>query len=161
MKKLLILLGAIFAFILLLVGMVVVRGTIADRESQAYADAAVISIVSSWNEQALLDRASPEFMRQSGRDQIDALFARLRPLGRLTRYAGSSGASFTSYNVGAGGSATTAVYLANAYFEHGTAQIKITLIKHNGAWRILGFFVQGNGPPNFHTSANAPPALLG
>jgi hypothetical protein len=154
MKKLLMMFGAVFILILGLVALLVLRGTVADRESKAYADASVISIVSAWNEQALIDRASPEFIHNASKAQIDALFARLRPLGHMTRYAGSSGSSFINFNVGTGskGSTTTAVYIANADFEHGSAQIKITLIKQHGAWRILGFFVQGNGASNFRTT---------
>jgi hypothetical protein len=63
---------------------------------------------------------------------------------RMTKYAGSLGDSFTSFNIFPW-KLTTSGYVAKADFEHGSAQIKITLIKRNGAWRILGFYVQGKG----------------
>ncbi len=151
MKTFLMLLGAVFALILILVVLIVVRGTALEREGKAYADASVISIVSNWNEQALLDRASPAFMQKKiSKAQIDSLFAQLRPLGRLSRYNGAKG-----MNVSSTGSTTTATYVANADFEHGRAQISISLIKQNGSWRILGFFVQGNGAPS-RTTLNLP-----
>ena len=150
MKTFLMLLGAVFALILILVVLIAVRGTALEREGKAYADASIVSIVSNWSEQALLDRASPAFMQKVSKAQIDSLFARLRPLGRLSRYNGAKG-----MNIFSTGTTTTATYVAKADFEHGRAQISISLIKQNGSWRILGFYVQGNGAPS-RTTLNLP-----
>jgi hypothetical protein len=65
MKKLLITLGIVFLALVVIVaafiGYTAYSGSVLDKESKAYVDAAVPAIISSWNEQALLKRASPEF----------------------------------------------------------------------------------------------------
>src|ERR1017187_1670145 len=67
MKKFFIVLGSIFLAIVVLGAIgsafVAVRGNALDKESKAYADAAIPAIANGWNEKELLDRASPEFKR--------------------------------------------------------------------------------------------------
>jgi hypothetical protein len=140
MKTLLMVIGAIFA-VLVIVLAVIQRIASDYRDGQSYADAAAVAIISDWNEQALLDRASPDFIKVTTRQQIDSWFAQLRGLGRMTKYVGCSGDTIIfplTLTL-----TTTEAYVAKADFEHGSAQIKITLIKRNGAWRILGFYVHG------------------
>ncbi len=149
-------LGAIFAVLLILIALLVIKSLALDRESKAYADTAVKAIVSDWNEQALFDRASSDFMKVSTHEQVDSLFARLRVLGRMTRYADSKGSSSIFFNTTRKELTVTAVYLASANFEHGSAQIKITLVKRGGSWKILGFFVQGKPYPAGSAQSDAP-----
>lgn len=65
MKKLLIILGALFLVLLVVGGIgfaiLAYRGNALDKESSAYADAALLAIASQWSQKALLERASPEF----------------------------------------------------------------------------------------------------
>ncbi len=138
MKTLLMVIGAIFA-VLFIVLAVIQRMTSDYRDGQSYADAAAVAIVSDWNEQAFLDRASPDLIQVATREEIDSMFAQLRGFGRMTKYAGCSGDTIIFPLT----LTTTEAYVAKADFEHGSAQIKITLIKRNGAWRILGFYVHG------------------
>ena len=147
MKKLLISLGVLFLMLLASLVYVVINGEELDRASKEYADQAVITIASDWNAQALLERASPEFMEAATGRKIETLFAQLRKLGPMTKYEGSQGQASSSYNLSARTVTTTAVYVAQAEFEHGRAQMKITMIKRDGLWQILGFYVQGNGTP--------------
>ena len=147
LKKFLMGLGAIFAVLLIAAIVLVIHGTADDKQSRAYADAAVKAIASNWNEQALFDRVSPDFIKATTRAEVDSLFARLRTLGRMTRYGGAKGESFTNFDLLARKATTTAVYIASAQFEHGAAQIRITLVKRDAAWRILGFFVHGQPSP--------------
>jgi hypothetical protein len=147
MKKLLISLGVIFLILLVSLGYVVINAEQLDRASKEYADQAVITIASDWNTQALLERASPEFMKAATGAQINSLFGQLRRIGRMTKYEGSKGQAYSYYNLSARTLTTTAVYVAQAQFEHGTAQMKITMIERNGSWEILGFSVQGSGEP--------------
>ena len=153
-------LGAILAVLLILFAVVAVHGMADDRTSKGYADTATVAIISDWNEQALLDRASPDLIQVTTREQMDSFFARLRGLGRMTKYASSSGRTITSFDRFPWTVTTTAVYVAKADFEHGSAQIKITLIKRSGAWRILAFSVNGDGnqgsPARWHMPVYLP-----
>jgi hypothetical protein len=57
-----------------------------DREVSAYANDAILAIATDWNEQALLQRASPELFAASTPQQIHDAFVHYRQLGRMTKY---------------------------------------------------------------------------
>jgi hypothetical protein len=143
MKKFLIVLGSIFLVIIILfavgIAFVAVRGTRLDKESQAYADAAIPPIVGNWSEKALLDRASPEFKQVVTIDQLDRLFRWLSQLGRLQNCP-AKGQSLMSSTTQTG-NRISADYDAEATFDKGKANIHLTLIKHGDAWQIAGFKV--------------------
>ncbi|MGC9943434.1 MAG: hypothetical protein ABSE48_16525 [Verrucomicrobiota bacterium] len=147
MKKLLILLGATFLVIIMLtvvgIGLAVVKGSTLDKQSKAYVDSTVPIIVSSWDEQELLNRASPEFIQSSRKDELDKLYVMFRKLGKLRTYGGSEGQSYVSLT-SQNGKTITASYTATTTFDAGSAQIKITLIRHNDQWQILGFHVDSD-----------------
>ena len=67
MKKLYIVLGLVFCVIFALgaigIAFVTARGNKLDKESKAYADAAIPAMIDGWNEKELLDRGSPELKR--------------------------------------------------------------------------------------------------
>ena len=142
MKKLLIVLGVVFLAIIVLavigIGIVAVKGAALDKQSKAYVDSAVPAIVSGWDEQELLSRASPEFMQATDKDDLDKLYAMFRKLGSMREYQGSEGQSNMSYT-SENGRRTIAVYTAKARFDAGSAVIRITLIKHGGQWQIMAF----------------------
>jgi hypothetical protein len=144
MKKFLIVLGSIFLVIIILfavgIAFVAVRGTRLDKESQAYADAAIPPIVGNWSEKALLDRASPEFKQVVTIDQLDRLFRWLSQLGRLQNCGPAKGQSLMSSTTQTG-NRISADYDAEATFDKGKANIHLTLIKHGDAWQIAGFKV--------------------
>src|SRR5437667_7040139 len=126
MKKLFIALGVIFLALILLgaiaIGIAAFKGAALDKESKAYVDAAVAAIVSSWNTQELLSRASPEFNQVTSADDVERLFQALRVLGKMQKYQGSQGQSITSQILGKG-TTISADYLVRAEFEGGTAKI--------------------------------------
>lgn len=156
MKKLLMALGGIFLVIIGLLVVAVVKGRALDKQSKAYADAAVVAIVSNWNDQALLDRASGAFMKTTNNEQLDQLFHRLRVLGKMTKYRGSKGSSSAYFSFNKWKWSITASYIGHADFQFGVAAIKINLIKVHGRWRILGFFVRAK--PNARRAASSQPA---
>jgi hypothetical protein len=147
MKKLLIVLGVVFLAIIVLavigIGIVAVKGAALDKQSKAYVDSAVPAIVSGWDEQELLSRASPEFMQATDKDDLDKLYAMFRKLGSMREYQGSEGQSNMSYT-SENGRRTIAVYAAKARFDAGSAVIKITLIKHGDEWQIMAFRVDSD-----------------
>jgi hypothetical protein len=140
MKKVLIILASLclVAVVLAIAGVafVVSKGRAFDRESKAYVDSAVPAIVSGWDKQQLLSRASPEFRQAVTDEDLEKLYNMFRRLGTLKSYDGSQGES--NMSVTNRGKVISASYLARATFDTGPAEIKIALIKHD-EWQIMGF----------------------
>jgi len=146
MKKFLIVLGSIFLALLLLaalgIGFVAMRGNALDKESKAYADAAIPAIVTSWLDKALLDRASPEFNQATTAVQVYHMFRSWESnLGRFQKCEPAQGQSLMSVTT-YGGKTISAQYTAKAQFERGEAIIRLVLIKHGDQWQILRFDVK-------------------
>lgn len=143
MKKTLIVLGSIFLVLVILaivgIGIAAVKGNALDEESKAYVDNAVPAIISGWDQQQLVSRASPEFMQAVNGDDLDKLFGMFHRLGAFKSYDGAKGSSNMSVT-NTEGKVVSAVYIANATFDTGPATIKISLIKHDN-WQIAGFHV--------------------
>ena len=99
-----------------------------------------------------MTRASPEFINASRGQNVDAFFEQYRRLGRMTHYKGSIGDANMTFWTGTG-QRVTAVYNAQATFENGTAEIRITLIKHDHDWRVMGFNVNGHMQPGAKSNA--------
>ena len=145
MKKFLLVLGSIFLALLVLgalgVGFLAWRGNALDKESKAYADAAIPAIITTWLDKALLDRASPEFNQTTNAVQVYQLFRQCESsLGRLQKCEPAQGqaAIFVTPQTG---ERITAKYTAKARFDNGEATITLSLIKHGDQWQIAGFHV--------------------
>ena len=152
MKKILTIFGGLCAVIVLLLVVLIVfiayTGRGLDKESKAYADAAVVAIASQWNEQDLTDRASPQFMATvKNPAELDRVVGMWRTLGPLKKYDGSKGEAHIDFRFPQG-KTITAVYVARVEFDHNSARIKISLIELDGAWKILGFYVAPDSFPN-------------
>ena len=124
------------------IGILIWKGNGLDAESKAYVDAAVPAITAHWDKKALLDRAGPELRAATTPDQIANLFDNFSRLGPLIQYEGASGQANMAYFTGKGGQ-VTAMYEAKAKYEYGEATLQLRLIKHDGAWAIVGFHVDG------------------
>ena len=152
MKKFLIVLGSIFLALIVLVAMgialVAVRGNALDKESKAYADAAIPAIITSWNQKELLDRASPEFMQLVTQQNLDQMFRWFSSVGRLQKCAPAEGQSLMSVT-SQNGKTISAKYISKAQFEKGEGNITLLLIKHGDQWQIAGF--------DFHSPQLVPP----
>jgi hypothetical protein len=145
MKKVLIVLGSIFLALILLgalgIGSVAVRGNALDKESKAYADAAIPAIITTWLDKALLDRASHEFNQATTAVQVYHMFRWWESsLGRLQKCEPAQGQSLMSVTTQSG-KTISAQYTAKAQFERGEATIRLILIKHGDQWQILRFDV--------------------
>ena len=140
-KKFFVILGALFlAFIVVGIVFVAIKGNALDKESRAYADAAIPAIVGTWSEKELLDRASPELRKVVTTDQMDRLFRWVGSLGQLQKCEPVQGQALMSATT-QNGQRITAEYTAKATFPKGEATIKLALIKHDDRWQILRFHV--------------------
>jgi hypothetical protein len=116
----------------------IMMGISLDKESKAFVDTAVPAIVSDWDVKEIRKRAGPEFNETTDYEDMQQLFDVLHGLGELQEYGGSSGESRILVSLGHG-IMITAAYSASADFESGSAEIHISLIRHDGQWQILGF----------------------
>lgn len=146
MGKIFAVVGAIVVALVLVlggfIGYAAYTGRGLDESSKQYVENNIPPILSTWSENELVKRASPELLKASEKQPglVDKLFRKLSGLGALTRFGkveGSSNISYTTEN----GKVITASYTAQAKFEHGKAQLRIRLIQRAGEWRILGFWV--------------------
>jgi hypothetical protein len=141
MKKVLMILGAVFvilaAFAGVLIVIVAVKGNALDKESKQYADTAIRAIISQWDILEIQRRASPEFKVAVKDADLEKLLQMYRRLGKLNTYNGARGQatmSVTSQN----GKLISAAYVASADFDTGPAEIRLSLIKHEKGWQLLG-----------------------
>lgn len=135
--------SAFLVLILCVVGLwifLATKGAALDKESRQYVDTVVPLIVSKWNLSELENRASPEFRRAVGKNDLTKLFDMFRKLGSLKEYNGSQGQANISVTI-KDGIVISALYLAKAEFETGPAEMKISLIKRGRVWQIFGFQV--------------------
>jgi hypothetical protein len=149
-KKSLAILGALFLVIIVIgvIGFAILayRGTQLDKESSAYADAALKAIATDWSEKALLDRASPEFKQAVPIDQLDGCFRGCSKLGHLQQAEYMKGQAGIFYDPHVG-KRIQGQYTAKAQFENAEAMVTLGLIKHGDDWQIARFDVQA---PGFH-----------
>jgi hypothetical protein len=133
--------AAAIAIAALVIGGVLVarKGFTLDADANAYVESAVVAICGKWDQQQLIDRASPELLAAIQPGELAALFEKLSAAGPLFKYEGANGqATMTVYN---GNSKIAAKYVAKALFAHGEGTIDISLVQTDGKWRILGFHV--------------------
>ena len=125
------------------------RSDALDKESKAYADAAIPAIFATGGERELLERESPEFKQSVTQQQLDQTFQRISALGHLQKCEPAQGQSIISLTTQAGQAAkqVKAQYGAKATFDKGDAAIDLSLIKHGDQWQVLGFFVNPSAPP--------------
>jgi hypothetical protein len=147
-KKFLIGCGAL-SLILLVAGVIgfailAYRGTKLDKESSAYADAALKAIATDWSQKELLDRESPEFKRATPVEELDALFGQYAKLGHLQSTEPMKGQAGIFYDARTG-QRIEGHYIAKAQFENAEATVTLTLIKHGDQWQIAGIHVDAPG----------------
>ena len=144
-RKVLQILGAIFlALIIVFIGAweyAAAVGNKLNRESRAYVDEAVPAIAAGWSVDEVRRRATPEFLRSTNPADLARIMASFAKLGRLVVYQGATGGANYYISFVGGGGTITALYIARAEFENGSAAIDCTLRKADGVWRIQGFRV--------------------
>lgn len=143
MKKVFMILGVIFAVILVVIAIAaaifIPRALKLDREAVAYIKDAVPKIVTNWKSQELVDRATPELMSAAGsRDKVDRMFVWFQELGSFKHLDEPEGMVTTSSYTGTG-TVTLGNYKAQAEFEKGAARIEIQLLRVGDTWEINGF----------------------
>jgi hypothetical protein len=142
MKKALMILGGIFAVLLVagVIGFAIIamKGNALDKESKAYVDQVTPIILANLNKGTLFKYASDELKNASSPEDFDKIFTWLARLGQFKEYKGSKGQANISITPQRG-KQITGVYQAQAEFEKGPATINITTIKKGDKWQLIGF----------------------
>jgi hypothetical protein len=143
MKKLFTILGVIFAVIIAIfiiaAAIFIPRTLKLDHEAVSYIQDAVPKIVTNWNSQELIDRATPELLAAAKKnDEIDRLFVMFQRLGSFKHLDKPEGTVVSSAYTGTG-TVTVGNYKAHAEFEKGEARIEIQLRRVGDTWKINGF----------------------
>jgi hypothetical protein len=153
MKKFLIALGTIFGGILIVIIIIaaifIPHALKLDKDATAYLQDALPKIVSSWDAQALMERATPELLSSlKSSSDLDRLFTMFRQLGGL-KYLDTPKGNITSATLTKQGSFTVGNYIAQAEFERGKASISVQLRRSGNSWQINGFHVTSDAflPP--------------
>ncbi len=145
MQKFFIVLGAVFAAIVVIVGVfaaiAIPRTLKLDREATEYLQNAVPKIVEHWNAQELVDRATPQLMAatKSPNDlnRYFVLFSRLGALKHLdTPKGGIVSSAYSGQEALAMGN-----YTITADFEKGPATLSVQIRHVDEGWKINGFRV--------------------
>ena len=144
MKKTLMILGGIFAILIIVAvigfSIMAMKGKALDEESKAYVDKVTPIILSDLNKETLFKYASDELKNSASQIEFDKIFNFFTKLGRFKEYKGSMGQANISVTTEKG-KQITGRYEAQAEFEKGPATIKITTLKKNDKWQIIGFHI--------------------
>jgi len=147
MRKVLVVLGAVFVVIIVAGGIAVFvlaqKGAGLDRESKAYVDDAVVAITANWNSDELLRRATPQLRATIKLEDLKTFFDGLSALGHLQEYEGSKGQANVMMTTGSG-TTISANYEAKARYQKGPATFQIVLMKIDDHWMIHGFHVDSS-----------------
>lgn len=112
------------------------------EEAHAYADESVPAITSEWNGDELWSRAAPELkelLRNGGLEQL--MSAGSFQLGRLVNYNPAE-CTLTGYELGTEeGETALAQCAGKAEYEKAIAGYTLNVLKREGEWKILGFYV--------------------
>ena len=137
-------LGKLFLFLIIAVVALFAYSCQLNKEAKAYVEDAIPKITGQWNDQELINRASPPMLAaMKTRANVDNLFSRFRQLGALKQIdepKGSAGVqTFTGKGVVRYGN-----YIVHAQFERGPATIRIQVLRENDVWKINGFHIDSN-----------------
>ena len=119
------------------------RAMILNSSAVAFIDQELPKIAANWDPDVVLRNGTAEFSSAATKEQIDLLWAKFRQLGKLQSHDEPRG------NVGAqamsnGPSGTFGMYSVRADFEHGNADIKITLKRVGDGWKFYGFHINSD-----------------
>jgi len=144
LKKVLMIIGGLFVVgalaLAVTIGVLFMNGSKLDQSSKAYADTAIVAVITDWNQAELESRFSPEFKASLKEGDLAKWFAIYKKLGKLKSYNGSQGQANMSVTA-AKGKVISASYVGKAEFETGPGEILLTLIEHDGQWQVYGFRV--------------------
>jgi hypothetical protein len=148
MKKLLIVLGAVFATIIVIVailGIIMIPHWLRlNKDAKVYLTNNVPLIVDHWNPQNLFDRATPELIADARPREVDKLYDMFRQLGTLKHLNAPELGNIGSQAFSKQGTYTYGNYTIHADFQKGPATISIQLLYMGTGWKINNFRINSD-----------------
>lgn len=140
-------LGALVTVALLALVVTVLLLRRATQQARAYVDDTIPRIAESWDAQILTQEAATEFHENASQEDIAKLCDTLAErLGPLRDYRGSRGRVKMSASTG-GGIVVRGAYRAECAFANESAIIDVGIVRRNGDWGIVSFFVTSDAIP--------------
>jgi hypothetical protein len=143
MKKLLIVLGGVFATIIIIIAILAIvlipHWLRLNKDAKTYLTNNVPIIVDNWNPQNLFDRATPELIAAAKSQEVDKLYEMFRQLGSLIHLDTPELGNIGSQAFSKQGTYTYGNYTIHADFEKGPATISIQLLHMGTGWKINDF----------------------
>ncbi len=139
---------AVSCLLLVVVGGIFVFGRVLalDRECRDFVDSMLPPILRTWDEDAFLNEALPEFLVGERRAKVSELFDQFaESLGPMKSYNGATGqvqVSATTQQI----RRTIGVYVATATFEKGLGRVTLRLIKQDDRWRVYNIRTDSDVP---------------
>ncbi len=113
------------------------------QDAQVYIETNIPQIISNWNSEELIKRASPSLLKAASRAQFTDLFKTLlEKLGPLREYKGSRGE--TTVTISFTGINRKGTFESEAFFANSPAVILCRIIRLNGSWKIDEFRVNSD-----------------
>lgn len=124
-----------------------------ERDGAYYVQTTVPLIVANWDADEVLKRAAPAFSTPAIREGLPQVFQTFSQLGALERMGKPKGmVTFADYHLSVGDhdvpmppqllKPVWARYTVDATFEAGTASVIMDLLRRNGRWEIVGFYIK-------------------
>jgi len=151
MKKILMVLGAIFLVIVLLgiigFSILAVKGSALDKESKSYVDTVAPIILANLSKETLFEYADDQLKNSVKPEEFEKMFNWFSKLGNFVEYKEPKGQANISITTESG-KVITGYYEVFAEFETGPATVRIIIIKRGNDWKIIGFHI--NSPALFN-----------
>ena len=135
-KNILIGLGGLFLVIVALFTWVGVSGSQFSAEQGPFVKKFVADLSKRWEVVDVYDRMSSSFIQQSGTPQAQQLLHQFKRLGALKSVSALKLQSYYSNN-----NDRTGVFSLEGAFENGEAVIRVTIVRKDGAVRVVGFYL--------------------
>jgi hypothetical protein len=148
LKNILIGLGAVFVVVIALLAWIGASSSQFRKEQAPFVETFVTDLSKRWNIADVYDRlANPE---QTDTPQARELLHQFKQLGALQSIHDLNLRSYITNNKG-----RTGLFSLKGTFENGEAIVTVTIVKNEGAVRVLGFYLKtthmGNGVSKLQT----------
>ena len=117
-----------------------------NEEAKVFSDTVIPKVFTNWDINELNKNSDNDAIKKAGvtEQQTNKIFYYIsNSLGKMLEYHPAkdddSRSRIVNINAGFGKEQISAIYIASAKFEKGEAQIKLSLLKNNNEWKILGW----------------------
>jgi hypothetical protein len=137
LKNILIGLGVLFLVILAFFAWIGVSGSQFRKEQAPFVETFVTDLSKRWDIADVYDRLANPFIEQTSTPQAQQLLHQFKQLGALKSVHDLGLRSYNANNNG-----RTGLFSFTGTFENGEAVVSVTIVKKDGAVRVLGFYLK-------------------